>query len=199
MTEKQQYGLGASETREGKPRLWYGIFWLLQAFVCMSVATQRIAEYFSHHAALGKPFFANWYAPWSVFIWQAKFPQSDTYGFMETAITHSQAFFLIPQFLILGTWLFYLQRLKGNQSLHGSARWASEKEVRLMGYLEGAGVYVGGYVRKFAGAALLWRQLMGKPVEQQLYLRHNGPEHLLVFAPTRSGKGVGLILPTLLA
>ena len=30
------------------------------------------------------------------------------------------------------------------------------------------------------------------------YLRHNGPEHVLCYAPTRSGKGVGLIVPTLL-
>ena len=30
------------------------------------------------------------------------------------------------------------------------------------------------------------------------YLRHDGPEHVLVVAPTRSGKGVGLVLPTLL-
>ena len=29
-------------------------------------------------------------------------------------------------------------------------------------------------------------------------MRHNGPEHVLAFAPTRSGKGVGLVLPTLL-
>ena len=32
----------------------------------------------------------------------------------------------------------------------------------------------------------------------QAYLRHNGPEHVLAFAPTRSGKGVGLVIPTLL-
>ncbi len=30
------------------------------------------------------------------------------------------------------------------------------------------------------------------------YLKHCGPEHILCFAPTRSGKGVGLIVPTLL-
>jgi type IV secretion system protein VirD4 len=32
----------------------------------------------------------------------------------------------------------------------------------------------------------------------QRYLRHDGPEHVLCFAPTRSGKGVGLVVPTLL-
>src|SRR5690606_3620695 len=31
------------------------------------------------------------------------------------------------------------------------------------------------------------------------YLRHAGPEHVMVFAPTRSGKGVGLVVPTLLS
>jgi type IV secretion system protein VirD4 len=30
------------------------------------------------------------------------------------------------------------------------------------------------------------------------YLRHDGPEHVLCYAPTRSGKGVGLVVPTLL-
>jgi type IV secretion system protein VirD4 len=31
------------------------------------------------------------------------------------------------------------------------------------------------------------------------YLRHDGPEHIAAIAPTRSGKGVGLVVPTLLA
>ena len=30
------------------------------------------------------------------------------------------------------------------------------------------------------------------------YLRHDGPEHVMAFAPTRTGKGVGLVVPTLL-
>ena len=46
------------------------------------------------------------------------------------------------------------------------------------------GVYVGA-----------WRDKRGKVH----YLRHNGPEHVLCYAPTRSGKGVGLVVPTLLS
>ena len=30
------------------------------------------------------------------------------------------------------------------------------------------------------------------------YIRDCGPAHVLVFAPTRSGKGVGIVIPTLL-
>src|ERR1700733_6036426 len=61
---------------------------------------------------------------------------------------------------------------------YGSARWAETREVRLAGLLGHEGVMLG-----------RWRHE---------YLRHDGPEHVLCFAPTRSGKGVGLVVPTLL-
>jgi type IV secretion system protein VirD4 len=40
---------------------------------------------------------------------------------------------------------------------------------------------------------------MGRKNGKIQYLRHAGPEHVLCYAPTRSGKGVGLFLPTLLS
>src|SRR6185369_2739509 len=61
---------------------------------------------------------------------------------------------------------------------YGSARWALEREIRAAGLLENVGVFLG-------------RSRIG-------YLLHDGPEHVMSFAPTRSGKGVGLVVPTLL-
>lgn len=61
----------------------------------------------------------------------------------------------------------------------GSSHWATWQDIRRSGLLRGDGVMLG--------------QLRGQ------YLRHGGPEHLLVFAPTRSGKGTGLVIPTLLS
>ena len=61
---------------------------------------------------------------------------------------------------------------------YGSARWATEKEVRAAGLLGPDGTVLGQLGRA--------------------YVRHDGPEHVLCFAPTRSGKGVGLVVPTLL-
>jgi type IV secretion system protein VirD4 len=61
---------------------------------------------------------------------------------------------------------------------YGSARWADTREIRGAGLLGPDGVVLG----RWGGR----------------YLRHNGPEHVLCFAPTRSGKGVGLVIPTLL-
>ena len=62
--------------------------------------------------------------------------------------------------------------------VHGTARWATADDVERASLLAETGATVGSFG--------------GKP------LRHNGPEHILAFAPTRSGKGVSLVLPTLL-
>jgi Type IV secretory system Conjugative DNA transfer len=62
---------------------------------------------------------------------------------------------------------------------YGSARWATSRDVREACLTRPAGVFLG-------------------RVRAQ-YLRHDGPEHVLAFAPTRSGKGVGLVVPTLLS
>jgi hypothetical protein len=67
---------------------------------------------------------------------------------------------------------------RGGVTTYGSARWATEPEMRAAGLLEPAGIHLG---------------RLGKQ-----HLRHAGPEHVLCFAPTRSGKGVGLVVPTLL-
>ncbi len=62
---------------------------------------------------------------------------------------------------------------------YGSSRWAQPQEIKDSGLFENSGVFLGRY--------------------EDNYLRHNGPEHILAFAPTRSGKGVGLVIPTLLS
>ena len=75
-------------------------------------------------------------------------------------------------------------------NLYGSAQYAEIDQVREAGLLQqkgekGAGVYVGGWINP--------------KDKKQYYLRHNGKEHVIAFAPTRSGKGVGLVIPTLLS
>ena len=72
-------------------------------------------------------------------------------------------------------------RLRANQpvnDMHGSARFATEREVKALGLLDNKGVFVGGFEGR--------------------YLRHDGGEHVQVVAPTRAGKGVSVVIPTLL-
>src|SRR3546814_15409954 len=70
-------------------------------------------------------------------------------------------------------------RHSASSTLHGSARWANSEDVVAAGLRAASGIFLG----RFDGG----------------YLRHAGPEHVMAFAPTRSGKGVGLIVPTLLS
>jgi len=63
-------------------------------------------------------------------------------------------------------------------ALHGSARFAHESEIRREGLRAPAGIVVG----KKAGRFLIF----------------GGSEHVLLEAPTRAGKGVGVVIPNLL-
>ena len=62
--------------------------------------------------------------------------------------------------------------------LHGAARWASEAELKREGLRAKRGILLG---RK--GGRLL---------------TFGGPEHVMLYAPTRTGKGVGVVIPNLL-
>lgn len=62
--------------------------------------------------------------------------------------------------------------------LHGAARWASESELAAQGLRARKGIVLGSK----AGRLLV----------------SDGPEHVLLHAPTRSGKGVGVVIPNLL-
>ena len=69
-------------------------------------------------------------------------------------------------------------------NLHGSATWATREDIEKLGLLDATdGVYIGG-----------WRD---SRTEEIHYLLHSGAEPVLLFAPSRSGKGVSAIIPTL--
>ena len=63
-------------------------------------------------------------------------------------------------------------------ALHGAARFATERELRRQGFRAPAGIILGRKSGRF--------------------LTFGGSEHVLVEAPTRSGKGVGIVIPNLL-
>src|SRR6266702_1270151 len=116
------------------------------------------------------------YQPLAFFIWWFKFDAYAPKIFMQGGgIAAGGGIVAMVIAIILSVW-----RAKEAQHVttYGSARWADRREVRRAGLLGPDGVVLG--------------RLGGR------YLRHNGPEHVLCFAPTRSGKGVGLVIPTLL-
>ncbi|MBV9983431.1 conjugal transfer protein TraG [Bradyrhizobium sp.] len=143
-------------------------------------ATEWTAWRLAFQPQLGPPWFTigGWsiYRPLAFFVWWFKFdvyaPQIFSQG---GCIAASGGIAAIGVAIVLAVWR---AKEAHHVTTYGSARWADAREVRRAGLLGPDGVVLG----RFDGR----------------YLRHNGPEHVLCFAPTRSGKGVGLVIPTLL-
>jgi type IV secretion system protein VirD4 len=116
------------------------------------------------------------YPPPAFFWWWYFFDAYAPGIFLEgAAIAASGGFAAIAVAIGMSVWR---AREAKNAETYGSARWANSVEVKAAGLLGPDGVVLG----RLDGA----------------YLRHDGPEHVLCFAPTRSGKGVGLVVPSLL-
>ncbi len=152
--------------------------------------TWNIASLYDFHPALGKIITIDIgnviefsvYSPVSVFGWPSELWSDPE---VENILRKGMMYLVLPPVFIFMLIVMARQDYGAIKDLHGSAKWASRKEIEDMGYFGGKGVYVGGW----------WDDSR----KRQFYLRHDGAEHVLCFAPTRSGKGVGLILPTLLS
>ena len=145
-------------------------------------ATQFAAYQFNYDPALGVNAHGL-YPPWMILIWALKWHARYSDVFMKAGSMGV----LVSGIGMVGLVMRKLLRAntsKANEYMHGSARWANEKDIRCAGLIDNDGVYVGGWLDS---------------KNRLRYLRHNGPEHVLCYAPTRSGKGVGLVVPTLLS
>ncbi|HEV7252092.1 MAG TPA: conjugal transfer protein TraG [Mesorhizobium sp.] len=161
--------------------LWGQVLVVLMIIVATNWgATQWIAWRLAYQSQLGEPWTVLWSLPlypppawtWWWYFFDAYAPKV----FYEGAgIAASGGFASIAVAIAMSVWR---AREAREVTTYGSARWATEREVRRAGLLGDDGVVLGRYARS--------------------YLRHDGPEHVLCFAPTRSGKGVGLVIPTLL-
>jgi type IV secretory pathway TraG/TraD family ATPase VirD4 len=160
----------------------------IAALVASSAAiTQYAAHRLNYHPALGRPLIGHAYAPWMWFEWQWTYYRTAR---ATWAICYT-AFFLTFMVIMLA---FVFTRgskrsAKKQEGIYGTAHWATKKEIEATTLIpregeKGAGVYVGGWTA---------------PDGTFHYLRHDGPEHVAGIAPTRSGKGVGLVVPTLLS
>jgi type IV secretion system protein VirD4 len=143
-------------------------------------ATQWTAWQLGFQAQLGEPWFmvASWpiYYPPAFFWWWYFYDAYAPKIFVEGAIIAASGGFVAIA-VAIGMSVLRARQAK-NVATYGSARWAEPGEIKAAGLLDPDGVLLGRLDRD--------------------YLRHDGPEHVLCFAPTRSGKGVGLVVPTLL-
>ncbi len=161
----------------------------LIAFLALWAATQRAAAMLRYATPLGEPvtmppLIGPVYAPWAILVWAWKWRNAAE---ASAVFARAMRLFEYPSIAAALLAMAAARLVRGIapriHDLLGSAHWANTREVKATGLRDAAsGVYVGA-----------WQS--SRPI---YYLRDGGPAHVLVFAPTRSGKGSGIVVPTLL-
>jgi type IV secretion system protein VirD4 len=146
----------------------------------VSIATQWTAAALGYQLRLGAPWFLVFstpvYYPWRLFQWWYFYNAYAPEIFLRGgAIAACSGVASAGAAVAASVWRSRQSRLV---TTYGSARWAARDEIAHAGLLKSAGVFLGRHGLD--------------------YLRHDGPDHVMAFAPTRSGKGVGFVVPTLL-
>lgn len=124
------------------------------------------------------------YTPFHYFVWAKRLAASGTDGFWKSGFG---ILGLVAVTVLVITAIgvaIALNRIDNRSDLHGSARWATEEDVKAAGLFSDTGLILGRWPGRRGDKGIL---------------RHDGPEHVFVFAPTRSGKGVSLVVPNLLS
>ncbi|WP_290491414.1 IncP-type conjugal transfer protein TraG, partial [Hyphomonas sp. UBA4508] len=167
--------------KHGTNLFWQILLVLLVVLLALWCATEWTAWSLGWSPRLGEPFFVILdmpvYVPWAFFGWWYAFDAYAPDVFDRGGLIAASGG--VAAIVIAVTGSILRARWDKRVSTFGSARWAEGKDLRKSGLLKPAGVFLG--------------QASGS------YLRHDGPDHVMAFAPTRSGKGVGLVVPTLLS
>jgi len=116
-------------------------FWLLVPIVIgAGAATQTLAHLLNYHSSLGPNLF-HFYPPWSYFVWSYLWRHTNPSIFAQA--------FGVGVMAAIVSFLFFVLALsrsfRVNPFLHGSARWADERDIKAAGLLNNDGVYVGAW------------------------------------------------------
>ena len=120
-------------------------------------------------------------AYWKFYFANSSKLNSESYNYFTTKLWVTT---LLPYTLLMTfVWVFRApimdwRPFKKPESIHGDAKWATMRDVKKMGLRSKSGVLLGTYNKKLLVA--------------------DGYQHILLFAPTGSGKGVGFVIPNLL-
>ena len=168
------------------------VVFAIVVIVALQVTAQYIAYAFNYDYALGWYFDVKGYAIYPFYraaYWLYILLSTYKGGRANVVFTSSLIFssgLLLSVFIT--RWYYFSRKDSSLEALHGSAHWATRDEIIEAGLLDddgeplSEGAVVGGIIDR----------------KKTKMIRHNGKEHILCFAPTRSGKGISLVLPTLL-
>jgi len=149
----------------------------------MWIGTQVAAAALDHQPRLGPPWFVvldyRVYYPWRFLQWDYY------YGSYAPRLFWQSYAWLYGSIFLEGLIVLYLAVLRATAQkagdAYGTARWATLADLKRNGLLNGRGI------------------VLGLTIDGKQRLQHDGPEHAFVAAGPRTGKGVGIVIPTLLS
>ena len=154
-----------------------------------SFGSYQIAEYFQFKPKfVGKPIYKNFYGPyvWFRFIFIKATSQNVTLNKIYLLNTSLLCFLSIPLFLYM-----IKKSEENNLDTHGTARWATIAEWEEAGLMSPPGQYTDGVI-----LGRTKRGLFG--LLKPRYIIETLKTHIALIAPSRAGKGAGVIITTLL-
>ena len=156
------------------------VLFFVSVVCAASAATQYAAAKLNYQEALYWSLidFGDWkfYNPFAVFAWNGDYRE-------DAPVLFINAYSIFGIFTVVATMILVFIRLffhKKTSDNYGSARFATHAELEKSDLLDGKGIILG-------------------ITDDGYYLRDDAKTHTFLCAPSRSGKGVGIIIPTLLA
>ncbi|MGV1016838.1 MAG: type IV secretory system conjugative DNA transfer family protein [Fluviibacter phosphoraccumulans] len=114
----------------------------------------------------------TWLDAWDL-VRAGAYPMAEQDRLIRSLFYASLLVYFVPLYVVLNGML-----QKHRRALHGNARWANDKEIHKANLVQDDGIVIGRHRD----------QLLSFP----------GQQFVLLAAPTRSGKGVGVVIPNLL-
>ena len=185
---------------------------LITLCIALACSTQLLAAYVHYDPLIGPPIFTIGKTPYYWFfkylVWIALFGK-----YVPSLVIKSALPLLVWLVAMIG--VSFVNMKKTVKDYHGNASYAEFSDIKKMGFFPKSGVICGiqetGLLRKETLINILgtlispqkinsWLMTWGKKLGlyKYKYIKHDDKHHMIVLAPTRSGKGVGLIVPTLL-
>ena len=208
-----------NEFRRGKPRdakdeqglmLFFKVITITACFIGIWAATQRFARFLGYEPGwVGQPFHIieigsfvyPLYQPFLIFYWLLMyFRVTEVHQYLHDSIAITGwvsitaiVFYFLIEFVIMKN---------GLQNIFGTARWATEKDLKKAGVLQKKGGVILGQVFKakvYADYDQVKDNIVLHLKKAAQKIIQSGIYNTILSAPTRSGKGVSSVMPTLLS
>ena len=197
---------------------WLAVFNWIVPILCILVGlfitTQKFAPMMNYDpSVIGYPLFTlksgyRIYNPLVFILGMFKYMFDNAYSYYFFQAVPAAFFGIVLAVLIFVVTSIIVSAHQKNQHIHGTARWATKKDLENYGMLQQYGVVCGelatagvGYHidREKASLTLDLRKsyFTRKPLIAPLVC-HSGRTNTWMIAPTRSGKGVSTVIPTCL-